>query len=163
MASISTLHIAREAGVSTATIYRWWPTQEVLLLDSYLFAADLRMIIPNEGSPLDRMRKYILQVGHFFTGENGVAAARLLGAIQDNPVLREEFQVRVYAPKKKELQVLVQEAVDAHQLPVGIDTDAFLDCILGPLLIRLMMRHERIDDVFVSSIFDQVVAGANAK
>jgi AcrR family transcriptional regulator len=31
VSAISTIHIARKAGVSTATVYRWWPTKEALL------------------------------------------------------------------------------------------------------------------------------------
>src|ERR1035437_1652097 len=69
---ISTIHIAREAGVSTATVYRWWSTKEALLLEAFLHTADHELVLKCEGSPLERLKEYILQVGRFFTGENGI-------------------------------------------------------------------------------------------
>jgi len=38
-----------------------------------------------------------------------------------------------------------------------------LDTIIGPLLTRLLIRHEQIDEEFVISVFDRVVAGTIAQ
>jgi AcrR family transcriptional regulator len=159
---ISTVHIARKAGVSSATVYRWWPTKEALLLDAFLHKADHELVLKSEGSPLERLKEYVLQVGRFFTGENGTVVARLLTAIQDNAALRKEFLERVYSPRDKEIRALVKEAIRLHQLPAAMEVTVFLDTIVGPLLARLLIRHERIDEAFVSSVFDWVVAGSAA-
>jgi AcrR family transcriptional regulator len=162
VASISTVHIARQAGVSTATVYRWWSTKEALLLDAFLHKTDHVLVLAPEGSPLERLKEYVLQAGRFFTGENGIVVARLLTAIQDNPVLRKEFAERVYSPRDKEFQAIVKEAIQQRQLPAGTEMSVFLDTIIGPLLTRLLIRHEQIDEQFVISVFDRVVAGTIA-
>jgi len=162
VAAISTIHIARKAGVSTATVYRWWPTKESLLLDAFLHTADHEVALKSEGAPLERLKEYVLQVGRFFTGENGIVVARLLTAIQDNAVLRKEFLKRVYSPRDKEIRALVSEAIAKRQLPAGMEVGVFLDTIIGPLLTRLLIRHERIDEPFVAAVFDRVVAGTMA-
>jgi AcrR family transcriptional regulator len=159
VASISLLHIARKAGVSTATVYRWWSTKEALLLDAFLNKADRALVLQNEGAPLKRLKEYILQVGRFFTGESGIVAARLLTAIQDNPILRKEFLERVYLPREKEFRAVVKEAIQLRQLPAAMEVSIFLDSIIGPLLARLLIHHEQIDEAFVISVFDRVVAG----
>jgi AcrR family transcriptional regulator len=163
IASISTVHIARKAGVSTATVYRWWPTQEALLLDAFLHKTDHVLVLVPEGPPLERLKEYVLQIGRFFTGENGIVVARLLTAIQDNAVLRKEFAERVISPRDKEFRAIVQEAIEQHQLPAGTDLGQFLDTIIGPLLTRLLIRHELIEEAFVISVFDRVVAGTIAQ
>jgi AcrR family transcriptional regulator len=163
IAEISTIHIARKAGVSTATVYRWWPTKEALLLDACLNKADHELVLKREGTPLERFKEYILQVGRTFTGENGIVVARLLAAIQDNPTLRKEFLERVYLPRDKEMRTVVKEAIKLRQLPVAMEVSVFLDSIIGPLLARLLIRHEQIDEAFVISVFDGVVAGAIAQ
>jgi AcrR family transcriptional regulator len=162
VSAISTVQVARKAGVSTATVYRWWATKEALLLDAFLHTADHAVVLQDEGGPLERLKEYVLQVGRFFTGENGIVVARLLTAIQDNAVLRKEFLARVYSPRDKEIRALVKEAIAKRQLPVGMEVGVFLDTIIGPLLTRLLIRHERIDEPFVAAVFDRVVAGTTA-
>jgi AcrR family transcriptional regulator len=163
LAEISTVHIAREACVSSATVYRWWSTKEALLLDAFLHKVDHELVLKAEGSPLERLREYVLQVGRFFTGANGIAVARLLTAIQDNSVLRKEFQERVYSPRDREFRALVQEAITKRQLPATTEVSEFLDSLIGPLLTRLLIRHERINEPFVMSVFNRVVAGTTAR
>jgi len=162
VSSISTLQIARKAGVSTATVYRWWTTKEELLLDAFLHKTGREIVLGTEGSPLERIKEYVLQVGRFFTGENGIVVARLLTAIQDNPILHREFLKRVYSPRDKEFRAIVSEAIKKQQLPPDTDPIAFLETIIRPLLTRLLIRHERINESFVISVFERVVAGTNA-
>jgi len=57
----------------------------------------------------------------------------------------------------------VKEAIKKRQLPADTEVSVLLETIIGPLLTRLLMRHERIDESFVVSVFDRVVAGAIAK
>ena len=163
VASISTLHIARKAGVSTATVYRWWSTKEALLLDAFLSKIDSELLLRSDGNPLERIKEYILQEGRFFTGESGIVAARLLTAIQDNPILRKEFLERVYSPRDKEIRAVVKEAIRLRQLPAAMEVSVFLDSIIGPLLARLLIHHQQIDEAFVISVFDRVVAGTIAQ
>jgi AcrR family transcriptional regulator len=151
------------AGVSSATVNRWWSTKEALLLDAFLHKANHELVLKTEGSPLERLKEYVLQVGRFFTGENGIVVARLLTAIQDNPVLRKEFMERVYSPRDAEFRAIVKEAIRKRQLPAGTDVSMFLDTVVGPLFTRLLIRHEQIDEAFVVSVFDRVVAGAIAQ
>jgi AcrR family transcriptional regulator len=163
VSEISTVHIARQAGVSTATVYRWWSTKEALLLDAFLYAVEHEVVFKREGLPLERLKGYILQVGRFFTGANGVVTARLLTAIQDNSILRNDFLKRVYSPREKELRATVKEAIKRGDLPAELKSNLFLDSIVGPLLARLLIRHERIDESYVVAIFDQVVAATRAQ
>jgi AcrR family transcriptional regulator len=162
LAEISTIHIAHKAAVSTATVYRWWTTKEALLLDAFLAKADPAVTLSSEGTPLNRLRNYVFQIGSFFAGESGIVVARVLTAIQDNATLRKEFIERIYSPRSKESRDLVEQAIAEGQLPAATDVGFFLDCLFGPLLTRLLIRHEPIDQSFVAAVFDQVVAGAKA-
>jgi len=163
IAAISTVHIARQAGVSTATVYRWWSTKEALLLDAFLHKANHEVVLQEKGAPLERLKEYVCQIGRFFTGENGIVVARLLTAIQDNDLLRKEFLERVCSPRDKEIRALVKEAIKRKQLPPGMEVGVFLDTVFGPLLARLLIRHEQIDEAFVLSVFDWAVAGTIAQ
>ena len=58
---------------------------------------------------------------------------------------------------------MVKEAIQLCQLPAAMEVSVFLDLIIGPLLARLLIHHEQIDEAFVISVFDQVVAGTMAQ
>lgn len=159
VAAVSTLDIARRASVSTATIYRWWPNKESLLLDAFLHRSGHEAILRAGGSPLERLREYVLQVGRSLTGQNGIVAVRLLTAIQDSAALRREFLRRVYSPHEREVEETVREAIRQGQLLAGTEVHAFLETIFGPLFLRLLLRRERIDEAYVTGLFNRVVAG----
>src|SRR5271165_6049439 len=42
--------IARRAGVSKATIYKWWPNKSLVALDAYLAGTTERVVMPDTGS-----------------------------------------------------------------------------------------------------------------
>jgi AcrR family transcriptional regulator len=162
VAAISTVHIAHKAGVSTATVYRWWSTKEALLLDAFLEMADPELTIPSRGTPLERLRAYVLSVGRLFSGKSGIVVARLLTAIQDNATLRREFSERVFDPREKAIRNLVKEAIAQRELPQEMEVGVFLDMMIGPLLARQLIRHKKLDEDYMRTAFDWAVAGATA-
>jgi AcrR family transcriptional regulator len=160
VAAISTVEIARKAGVSTATMYRWWPIKEALLLEAFLHRLEFEEVLKPGSDPLANLKQYVLQVGESFTGESGIVAARLLASIQDNAVLRKEFLETVYSPRDKDFRATVKEAIRRGQLPAGTQVEIFLETIFGPLILRLLLRHEKIDRDYVLAVFNRVVAGS---
>ena len=144
-------------------MYRWWPTKEALLLEAFLYSLKRDVVLEHTGSPLKSLKAYILDTGVLFSGENGIVVARLITAIQDNPTLRKEFLKRIYSPHDKEIRAVVKEAIERGDLPTDLDIATFLDSIFGPLVVRLLLRNQRIDSAFVASVFDNVVAGARVQ
>ena len=160
--AISTQEIASKAGVSTATVYRWWPSKEALLLDAFLHVKKQHIPMREEGRPLERFREHIIEVARFMEGKEGRVAARLLAAIQDNDGLRKAFVEQLYLPQSKELLAVVQEAVHAGDLPTDTDAGLLIDTIFGTILVRLMIRHELVKRADIERAFDFAVAGAMA-
>ena len=162
LTEITTQQIAAKAGVSTATVYRWWPTKEALLLDAFLHIKRQSNPISQAGSPLERLREHAIAGGKFLAGENGLVAARLLAAIQDDPTLRQDFLEKFYLPLMSELMALAQEAVALGELPPDTDLQVFLDMHFSPCMMRMIMRKETIRPSDWATTFDLAVAGARS-
>lgn len=163
LAEITMVQIARKAGVSTATLYRWWRTQEALLFEAFMHKTKHVVVLSAKGRPLDRLHDYVMQTGRFFIGEDGIVVARLLAAIQDNSFLRKEFARQILTPRRREARALVRQLVQDRQLPAGADADLFLETILGPLLIRLLLRHEQLSEKYIRAVCNYGMANAAAR
>lgn len=160
LSSISTQQIASKAGVSTATVYRWWPTKEALLLDALLHAKEQEGEPPQKGTPLRQLREHIVGFTRSLEGKQGRVVARLLTAIQDDEKLREAFIQRLYLPRCGKFRAIAQEAVNVGELPPGTNIDLLLDMIFGTILGRLLLRHEVIKAADIQKTFDIAIAGA---
>src|SRR5258706_9756018 len=55
IASVSAQELARQAGVSTASLYRWWKSKDAGMLDAFLARAKAALAPPPEGSPPERL------------------------------------------------------------------------------------------------------------
>jgi AcrR family transcriptional regulator len=159
---VSMQQLAAQAGVSTATLYRWWDNKHAILLEAYL--EKTRELLPygKSGSPLERLRKYCLRVVEFLNSENGQVFLRLMLAIQDDPVLRTAFYEKVYLPRRGEGRAVVQEAIAAGELPGTVDPDCMINLLMGPLILPALLGREN-NTKSAQAVFDFIVGAHKAK
>jgi AcrR family transcriptional regulator len=154
--------LAAQAGVSTATLYRWWDNKHAILLEAYL--EKTRELLPygRSVSPLARLRKYCLRVVEFLNSENGQVFLRLMLAIQDDPILRRAFYEKVYLARRGEGRVVVQEAIAAGELPGTVDPDFMINLLIGPLILSALLGQEN-STKSAQAVFDFVAGAHKAK
>lgn len=155
---VSMQQIALEAGVSTATLYRWWDNKQAILLDAYLETT--REVLPygKSGSPLARLRKYTLRLAEFLKSENGRVFIRLMLAMQDNFALRQAFYEKVYLPRRAEGRIVVEEAIAAGELSATVDPDLMISLLIGPLIQPALLGQE-LSSRSAQMILDFVIKG----
>jgi AcrR family transcriptional regulator len=157
---ISTQEIAREAGVSTATVYRWWSSKEALMLDAFLHVKEREARLPTTGTPLERIKEHMVLIETFLGGEEGRVGARIVAAIQDDDRLRKGFIEQLYLPQSDQVVKVIQEAVVGGELPPDTDIRMLMDHLWGSCLVRILIRQERVRAADVEADFDFVIAGA---
>jgi AcrR family transcriptional regulator len=159
--AISTLEIACRAGVSTATLYRWWESKESVLLDAFYETTGRHLPFRTDiASPLLRLKAHARQGARYLLSDDGRIMAKLIMAVQDNEALRRRFLERFYEPRRKAALQVVCDAVAAGELPPETDPEVLIDAIYGPLYFRLFFGHRKLNVSFAQRIFDQAVAGA---
>src|SRR5690242_15808108 len=52
--------VARASGVSKSTIYRHWPSRQVLVLEAYTLKTNRSTAVPDTGDALGDLRQYVL-------------------------------------------------------------------------------------------------------
>lgn len=153
---VSNQLIATEAGVSTATLYRWWENKQAILLDAYLETTRELLPYGKRGTPLARLRNYTIRIAEFLKGDDGRVFLRLMLAIQDNPSLRKAFYEHVFLPRRAEGRAVVQEAIDAGELPDTVDPDFMINLLIGPQILPALLGQD-LNTASAEKIFDFVL------
>jgi AcrR family transcriptional regulator len=153
--------VAERAGVSKATIYRWWPTKESLALDALYtrWAAAVpaaRDTGTLRGDLLAQLRPWALLAG---SAPYGRVVAGLITEAQTDPRFGDEYRTRFVQPRRDYLRVIFRRAIERGEIPAGTRIEAAIDTLFGPLYHRLLHGHAPLNEEFVRDVVDIVLAG----
>lgn len=135
-AKVTVEAIAARAGVSKATIYRWWPSRGAVVVDAFAERA-LDPDLPDTGDFAADMRTVVRAVVAEFAGPQADAFFRALTveALQDR-ALRAQVAERVYAVQLAGFARRFAAARDLGQLRPGLADALVLELLVGPVLHR---------------------------
>ncbi|WP_405057244.1 TetR/AcrR family transcriptional regulator [Kribbella sp. NBC_01505] len=126
--------IARRAGVSKQTIYRWWPSKVEVLLDTLIADSVKQLPVPDKATA-DSIRAYLRAFGRFLTREDaGKVLLALLAQAQHDPATAANLQQRYLGPRRALERELLTRAVDAGEVTLKLSADATLDALIGPIV-----------------------------
>jgi len=153
--------VAERAGVSKATIYRWWPTKETLALDAlYHEWAAARPHAPETGSLrgdlLALLRPWVRLVG---TRPYGRVIAAFITEAHTDPAFAEQYRERFVEPRRDQARPILARAIERGELPASTDVELALDMLYGPLYHRLLHGHAPLNERFLCDLVDTVLAG----
>jgi AcrR family transcriptional regulator len=155
--AIGSHEIAKAAGVSSATLYRWWESKEEILFDACFEHMKPVHAVSGSGSALARLRRYVLYVAEFLASDDGATMARLFTGIHDDPKLRRVFLERYVMPRRQMQRRFIREAIASGRLKRGTDPELLIDAINGPLFFRWLHGHAPLEKSFAESLFDKVI------
>jgi AcrR family transcriptional regulator len=157
--------VAERAGASKATIYRWWPSKELLALDAIF--SEWEPEPPHvydtgslAGDLLALMRPWVRQLDQKPYGR--IIAALLAGA-QNDPGLAAEYHDRFVQPRRQPARVIFARAIERQEIPSELDIEAALDLLYGPFYHRMLNGHAPLNDHFARTIVSYVVAGVTQR
>ena len=145
-AALTTAAVARRAGVSTATLYRRWPTKRELVL-----ASTRRMIetgVADEavgsgaavaedfdtGSLRGDLQAFIAHKNRALSGATGQAVLSLLGELPQDPELKELLLGELLAATRSHLEQIRDQALARGEGAVDLDPHAGARLVLGAVL-----------------------------
>ena len=151
--------IAADANVGKTTVYRWWPTKAALVADAFFASAEDELQFPNTGSVQRDMSLQMRRVIRIFRSERGKVVAALVAGGQSDPELLEGFRERFLWPKRRQAYETLQRGIDRGELPADSDLDLILDSLYGPIYMRFLIRHDKLDEGFADELCGLVLAG----
>jgi AcrR family transcriptional regulator len=153
--------VAEQAGVSKATIYRWWPSKETLALDA-LFTewAAARPQPRDTGSLRGDLRSLLRPWARLASSRPyGRVLAALLTETHTDPVFAAEYRRRVVEPRRDQARAIFRRAIERGEIAADTKIEVALDLLYGALYHRLLHGHAPLTDRFTQDVIDLALAG----
>lgn len=155
---VTTDAIARRAGVSKATIYKWWPNKSLVALDAFLTSMTERVPIPHTGSAERDFTEQLQSVMAFYTSSLGRLFCQFIAEGQSDPGFLALFRERFLYARRDAARVMWRRGVDRGEICEDVDGEIVLDLIYGPMVFRLLVGHGSLSNheslAMVKAIFD---------
>ncbi|MEV6109162.1 TetR/AcrR family transcriptional regulator [Streptomyces sp. NPDC051940] len=165
-ADLSMVAIAREAGVTRATVYRRWPTKDALLLD---VVTSVERPLPE---PAGRSVREDL-VGALEATRQRVMAKHvsalmrnMLTYFQSSPELWRRYREVSVAPRREAFTRLLRRGIEEGQIraELGDDMDFLIDMLISPMYYRASMDPDAVlEDDLAERIVDAFLLGTKPR
>jgi AcrR family transcriptional regulator len=152
-------HVAADAGVGKATIYRRWPSKEALALDLLMQLAAPHIAIEDVGDTRAELLASVTNAMRAVTDTPfGPVIRALLSQIAINPALGDPFRASVVQRRRDEVARVIARGIDRGDLRADADIDVATELLVGPVYFRLMFGGE-LSQAFAERVVDSVLRG----
>jgi AcrR family transcriptional regulator len=153
--------VAERAGVSKATIYRWWPTKETLALD--MLYNEWAKVTPQTYESGSLRIDLLALLGAWSRLASGRPYGRVVAALlmegRTDPAFSAEYQRRLVEPRRDQARAVFGHAVKRGEIPAETKVEVAIDLLYGPLYHRLLHGHAPLDDQFVDDLVELALRG----
>ena len=163
LSSVTAEDIASKAGVSKATLYKWWPNKNRIALDAFLARMAEDVPIPDSGSARLDFLEQLKNAIRFYTSQRGRVLSQFIAEGRSDPELLKAFRERFQEPRRKAVQVTWEHGVARGELRADIDAGTVIDLLFGPIVYRLMTEHGPLNDAAAEMLVEAVFTGITVK
>lgn len=151
--------ISARSGVAKTTIYRWWPNRSSLVVELLVGMAAEAVPMPKGPNPLAAVRTELRGIAGAADHLMGKLLTSLLGEAQSDPEIRAALLDGLFHPRSEATAKMIRRAQSAGLLRKDIPAQVIVDLLVGPIFYRMIVRHQPLNDAYVSRVFQTVIAG----
>ena len=160
--AVSHQQVAEEAGVGRATVYRHWPSRTDLLLEALADVDEASQDWESRGDLVADLVEGLERLRRTLASPLVPELVALIGRAEWDPELR-ATKLELLATGTAGLRRALEAGIERGELPAGLDVEATIARLAGPLLYRRILAHAPIDDAFVSAVVSGFVAEVSAR
>ncbi|MDT0479463.1 TetR/AcrR family transcriptional regulator [Streptomyces doebereineriae] len=148
---LTTAAVAARAGVSTATLYRRWPSKEFLVVDAAAAYSQELTAVADTGTLEGDLRALLRDKAASMTGKEGGVLRSLIAEGGHNAALADALTKAFVLPVRLRMEEIVQRAVDRGDIAPVEHADLLGDLVIGPMMSRFFLTPLPPDEVDAGS------------
>jgi AcrR family transcriptional regulator len=160
---LSIERIAREAGVSKTTIYRWWSSKVAVVIDTFLDNHVARTPVREDVPAIDALREHMASLADVYAGNEGRLVAQLIGECQQDETTMAEFKKHFWSPRARVVESLVERAISEGSMRKDLDAQVVTEMLYAPIYFRLLFQSGTLDAKATDTIMQTALEGLAAK
>lgn len=152
--------IAKQAGVSKQTVYRWWPSPAAILLEVLNGGAAAIAPLEESGDFERDLRVFVHRSVLGARGKVGRLLTALMAQAQHDPVFAEPFRAEFLAARRAVLHTLLDHARSRGDLKPGTtdhDLGFVAELFFGTLWYRLLAASGPVNTRFADDLADTLL------
>jgi AcrR family transcriptional regulator len=162
-AGLSIDEVARRAGVSKRTIYRWWPSKGALVAEAFTESAGQRHQDVDTGLVRDDLIGYLQQLFADIARPGKTAALRsMMAEAQSDEKFAAQFAAFI-AGRRDLIRGILQRGAQRGEIDPAADLDVAIDFIFGLYWYRVLVGHLPLDQALATTMTDQLLHGLAAR
>lgn len=145
-------NIAKAAGVSKPTLYRWWSSKAAIVLEALTVETGNHIPVPDYGEIGKDLRKYLQNTCDVLNQSKGQIIRELIGVSQLDSVFAEQFWNDFLLTRRQGLLEILRRAEIRSEIHTGHDLEFIMDLCYGTIWYRLLNRNGSLDEGLVEQI-----------
>ena len=159
---LSIERIAREAGVSKTTIYRWWSSKVAVVIDTFLDNHVARTPVRNDVPAIEALREHMASLAEVYASNEGRLVAQLIGECQQDEAAMTEFKKHFWIPRAEAVTSLVERAISEGSIRRDLDAQVVTELLYAPIYFRLLFQSGPLEAKATDAVMQTVLEGLAA-
>ncbi|WP_334077195.1 TetR/AcrR family transcriptional regulator [Paenibacillus sanfengchensis] len=149
--------VAAHAGVSKATIYRWWRDKTMLVLEVFLSLLSPWVDFDETLPVRDNFIRQLKGMAALFDQPLGRSVLFMIAGSEADSQVVEGFHSSYLKPKRNEAKTFLEAGIRSGELLPDIDLDITLDLIYAPVYHRFLVHKNTPDSTYIEKLVDCVL------
>lgn len=137
--------IARHAGVSKMTIYRWWQSKAELVIEAFLENHIAQTPISTKGSAIKALKGHLESLTKVYAGPEGRLVAQLIAECQYDQATLETFKTKFWQGRADAATALIKRAQDEGSIRDDVAIEEIAELLYSPIYFRLLFQTGELD------------------
>lgn len=156
---LSIERIARDAGVSKATIYRWWSSKAALIIDTFLENHISATTIRDDLPAIDALREHAISLAEVYSSHEGALMKQLIAESQYDDATLAEFKKRFFFPRREMINKVIARAMKEGSIRADLDINQVAEHIYSPIYFRLLFQEGSLEKTATKLSFEITLQG----